>query len=91
MVLGENIPTSFAQTQDAATVIVNTLLISTNICETDYDIGESAMLTAIARRETAVRFDAVTLTGRPECSNVWCGVGRSTWCEKKASSIPFLG
>ena len=39
MVLGENIPTSFAQTQDAATVIVNTLLISTNICETDCEIG----------------------------------------------------
>ncbi len=39
LVLGENIPTNYADTQAAATVIVNTLLISTNICETDCDIG----------------------------------------------------
>jgi hypothetical protein len=39
LVLGEIMPTSFVQTQAAATVIVNTLLISTNICETDCDIG----------------------------------------------------
>jgi hypothetical protein len=39
LVLGENMPTSFVQTQAAATVIVNTPLISTNICETDCDIG----------------------------------------------------
>jgi hypothetical protein len=39
LVLGENMPTSFAQTQAAATVIVNTLLISTNICEQDCNIG----------------------------------------------------
>jgi hypothetical protein len=39
LVLGENIPTSFGQTQAAATVIVNTLLISTNICEPTCDIG----------------------------------------------------
>jgi hypothetical protein len=39
LVLGENMPTSFVQTQAAATVIVNTLLISTNICETACDIG----------------------------------------------------
>jgi hypothetical protein len=39
LVLGENIPTNYAQTQAAATVIVNTLLISTNICEPACDIG----------------------------------------------------
>jgi hypothetical protein len=39
LVMGENIPTNYADTQAAATVIVNTLLISTNICETDCDIG----------------------------------------------------
>ena len=39
LVLGENIPTSYAETQAAALVIVNTLLISTNICEPDCDIG----------------------------------------------------
>ena len=39
LVLGENIPTSIAETQAAATVIVNTLLISTNICEDTCDIG----------------------------------------------------
>jgi len=39
LVLGENIPTNYAQTQAAATVIVNTLLISTNICELACDIG----------------------------------------------------
>jgi hypothetical protein len=39
LVLGENLPTRVGQVQAAATVIVNTLLISTNICETDCDIG----------------------------------------------------
>ena len=41
LVLGENIPTNYAQTQAAATVIVNTLLISTNICEPDCDISSA--------------------------------------------------
>jgi hypothetical protein len=39
LVLGENIPTSVAETEAAATIIVNTLLISTNVCEPDCDIG----------------------------------------------------
>jgi hypothetical protein len=39
LVLGENVPTSVAQIQAAATIIVNTLLISTNICEDTCDIG----------------------------------------------------
>jgi hypothetical protein len=39
LVLGENLPTRVGQIQAAATVIVNTLLISTNICETDCNIG----------------------------------------------------
>ncbi|HCN10656.1 MAG TPA: hypothetical protein DIT01_22250 [Lentisphaeria bacterium] len=39
LILGENIPTTFAETQAAALVIVNTLLISTNICEDTCDIG----------------------------------------------------
>ena len=39
LVLGENLPTRVGQVQAAATVIVNTLLISTNICETDCNIG----------------------------------------------------
>jgi len=39
LVMGENIPNSVAQIQAAATIIVNTLLISTNICEDTCDIG----------------------------------------------------
>ena len=39
LVLGENTPTSYAETEAAALVIVNTLLISTNICEDPCDIG----------------------------------------------------
>jgi hypothetical protein len=39
LVLGENLPTRVGQVQAAATVIVNTLLISTNICEPTCDIG----------------------------------------------------
>ncbi|MDP7397753.1 MAG: hypothetical protein QF541_12850 [Lentisphaeria bacterium] len=39
LVLGENIPTNFAETQAAALVIVNTLEISANICEDTCDIG----------------------------------------------------
>ena len=39
LVLGENIPTSFVETQAAAQVIKDTLLISTNICEDACDIG----------------------------------------------------
>jgi hypothetical protein len=39
LILGENLPTRVGQIQAAATVIVNTLLISTNICETDCNIG----------------------------------------------------
>ncbi len=39
LVLGENLPTRVGQIQAAVTVIVNTLLISTNICETDCNIG----------------------------------------------------
>ncbi len=35
LVMGENIPTNFADTQAAAQVIVNTLLISANICDAD--------------------------------------------------------
>ena len=39
LVLGENTPTSFAEIQAAALVIVDTLLMSTNICEDPCDIG----------------------------------------------------
>ena len=39
LVLGENIPTSFAETEAAALIIVDTLLISTNVCEDACDIG----------------------------------------------------
>ena len=39
LVLGENIPTTYSETEAAALVIVNTLLISANICEGDCDIG----------------------------------------------------
>ncbi len=43
LVLGENLPTRVGQVQAAATVIVNTLLISTNICETTCDIDLSIL------------------------------------------------
>ena len=39
LVLGENTPSSVAEIQAAALVIVDTLLISTNICEDPCDIG----------------------------------------------------
>jgi len=41
LVMGENIPTNFGETQAAAQVIVDTLLISTNICEDPCDIGSA--------------------------------------------------
>jgi hypothetical protein len=39
LILGENIPTSFVETQAAATTIVASLEISANICEDTCDIG----------------------------------------------------
>jgi hypothetical protein len=39
LILGENIPTSFAETQAAAATIVASLEISANICEETCDIG----------------------------------------------------
>jgi hypothetical protein len=39
LVLGESQPTSFGETQAAATVIVNSLEISANICESTCDIS----------------------------------------------------
>ena len=39
LVLGENVPSSVADIEAAALVIVDTLLISTNICEDPCDIG----------------------------------------------------
>ena len=39
LILGENIPTSFAETQAAAATIVASLEISANICEGACDIG----------------------------------------------------
>ena len=38
-IVGEKLPSRIQGWQNTANVIVNTLLISTNICETDCDIG----------------------------------------------------
>ncbi|MFM1551106.1 MAG: hypothetical protein ACKJSG_17000, partial [Lentisphaeria bacterium] len=39
LVIGENPPTTLTDLQAAASTIVNSLLVSTNICETDCDIS----------------------------------------------------
>jgi hypothetical protein len=49
-IMGENLPSSIQGWQNTANVIVNTLLISTNICETDCEIGSEIDAAIVDKR-----------------------------------------